>query len=323
VAAVRRNDPMPSMDAIRASTDPEHAAKTFLIQLAGDFLMESSPMARNVLGNFGALQSELFKIVIDEFGYGVHRTKHSTLFERLLESVALDSTAHAYWQFYLTSSLLQNNYFNWISRDHSLFFRYLGAVLQAETAFITGCQQMADTFRTVFGDECDVTYFLEHVAIDQDHSRMAWEKLVEPAVRQHGEGIIPDVVRGFEEARLLSEIAEQDFCAQVAWMDGQPDYKALHPRVYERIQSGAVTCPVETFVEPRGELSVTHVHDGDELCHIESGVMHFITGHERITELHPGEGVVIQHNRLHGAIIDSEECVYHIHSIGDYQQCLS
>ncbi|HEX8581825.1 MAG TPA: hypothetical protein VF640_05845, partial [Acidimicrobiales bacterium] len=135
--------------------------------------------------------------------------------------------------------------------------------------------------------------------------------------------IIPEIVRGFEEARYLADLADQDFVAQVAWMDGQPEYKSLHPAVLERIESGAVTCPVQTFVEPRGELSVTHVHDGDELCHIESGVMHFITGHERITELKAGEGVVIQHNRLHGAIIDSDECVYHIHSIGDHQRCLS
>ncbi|HEX9991929.1 MAG TPA: iron-containing redox enzyme family protein [Acidimicrobiales bacterium] len=323
VAAVRRNDPIPSLEAILKSSNREHAAKTFLIQLAGDFLMESSPMARNVLGNFGDLQSELFKIVIDEFGYGVHRTKHSTLFEHLLESVGLDPSAHAYWQFYLTSSLLMNNYFNWISKDHSLFFRYLGAVLQTETAFISSCAQMAETFRIVYGEQADVTYFLEHVSIDQDHSRMAWDKLVQPAVEQYGEAIIPEIVRGFEEARYLADLADQDFVAQVAWMDGQPEYKSLHPAVLERIESGAVTCPVQTFVEPRGELSVTHVHDGDELCHIESGVMHFITGHDRITELKAGEGVVIQHNRLHGAIIDSDECVYHIHSIGDHQRCLS
>jgi quercetin dioxygenase-like cupin family protein len=323
VGVVKANEPMASMEAILKSSDREHAAKTFLIQLAGDFLMESSPMARNVLGNFGDLQSELFKVVIDEFGYGVHRTKHSTLFENLLTSVGLDPSAHAYWQFYLTSSLLQNNYFNWISRDHSLFFRYLGAILQAETAFISSCAQMAETFRTVFGDSCDVTYFLEHVAIDQDHSRMAWDKLVEPAVRQHGEAIVPEIVRGFEEARLLADLADEDFCAQVAWMDGQQDYKSLHPAVLEKIRSGEVTCPVQTFVEPRGELSVTHVHDGDELCHIESGVMHFVTGHGRITELNAGEGIVIQRNRLHGAIIDSDECVYHIHSIGDHRRCLS
>lgn len=323
VEEVRRNEPIPSMQAILNSANREHAAKTFLIQLAGDFLLESSPMARNVLGHFGPLQSELFKVVIDEFGYGLHRTKHSTLFERLMESVGLDSTPHAYWQFYLTSSLLQNNYYNYISKDHRRFFRYLGAVLQAETAFVGSCDQMAQMMRTVFGDDAEVGYFLEHVAIDKDHSRMAWERLVRPAIEQFGTGILDEIVRGFEEARYLADLADEDFCAQVGWSDGNPGFKEMHGPVFERLESGAVTAPVQTFVEPRGELSVTHVHDGDELCHIESGVMHFVTGHERYTVLNAGEGIVIQHNRLHGAIIDSDECVYHIHSIGDYHRCLS
>ena len=80
---------------------------------------------------------------------------------------------------------------------------------------------------------------------------------------------------------------------------------------------------MQQFIEPRGELSVTHVHDGDELCYTQSGVMKFVTGHNRYTILNAGEGTVIQHNRLHGAIIESEECVYNIYSIGDYQKCLS
>jgi hypothetical protein len=38
--------------------------------------------------------------------------------------------------------------------------------------------------------------------------------------------------------------------------------------------------------------------------------------------LHPGEGIVIRRNRLHGAIVETEECTYHIHSIGDVRACI-
>jgi hypothetical protein len=312
-----------SMAAVRSSSDREHAAKTFLIQLAEDFLVESSPMSRNVLGHYGPLQSELFKIVVDEYGYGVHETKHSTLFETLMSSVGLDPSPHAYWQFYLTSSMLLNNYYNMICRDHSKFFRYIGAIFQAETAFIPYCRQAADTMRSVFGAGAEVRYFLEHVHIDHHHSKMVLDKLVKPAIERYGSAVIPDIIRGFEEAKLLGEIAEQDLCAQVSWSDGGEEFKALARPVYAKIQGGAINPPKQQFIEPRGELSVTHVHDGDELCHIESGVMKFVTGHERYTMLNPGEGTVIQRNRLHGAIIDSEECVYSIYSIGDHKKCLS
>ncbi|WP_255441934.1 MULTISPECIES: iron-containing redox enzyme family protein [Corallococcus] len=321
--SLHRSDENKAMSAILGSSNREHAARTFLTQLAGDFLLEASAMGRNVLGHFGRLQSALFKIVIDEYGYGVHETKHSTLFEKMMSAHGLDPRPHAYWQFYLTSSLLLNNYYNWISRDHTKVFRYLGAIYQAETAFISSCAQMADMLRAVFGPDAEAQYFLEHVHIDNHHSQMVLDELVKPAVAAYGEGIIPEIVRGFEEARLLGRIGEQDFCDQVAWADDGPKYKALHPAVYAKIQSGELKPKRQQFIEPRGELSVTHVHDGDELCHIDSGVMHFVTGDERHTVLNAGEGTVIQHNRLHGAIIDSERCVYTIYSIEDYRKCLS
>lgn len=323
VETIQKTQNSPAMDTIEASSDPVHAAKTFLIQLSGDFLVESSAMARNIMGYYGSLQSELFKLVIDEYGYGVHQSKHSTLFEQTLLSVGLESTPHTYWQFYLTSSLLLNNYFNYICANHSKLFRYLGATFYAETTFIKSCELMAKTMKKVFGSTIDIRYFLEHVHIDQHHSQMAFDRLIKPAIATYGEGIVPDIVRGFEEAKLLSEIADQDFIEQVNWSDNGLKYKALASPIYAKIQAGSINPKMQQFVEPCGELSVTHVHDGDELCYIQSGTMKFVTGHECYTMLHAGEGTVIQRNRLHGAIIDSEECVYNIYSVGDYQKCLS
>jgi hypothetical protein len=85
-ARLKASDNQALMDAITSAKDPVAAAKMYLVQLAGDFLVESSAMSRNVLGNFGPLQSALFTVVIDECGYGVHETKHSTLFQKVLRS---------------------------------------------------------------------------------------------------------------------------------------------------------------------------------------------------------------------------------------------
>ena len=311
-----------ALDAITRSVEPVHAAKTFLIQLAGDFLVESSAMARNIPGGYGPLQSELFKVVIDEYGYGVHETKHSTLFEKVMKSVGLDHRPGAYWQFYLTSSLLLNNYFNYLARSHDKFFRYLGAMLYAETTFIKTCREMAEMMRQVFGNGAETRYFQEHAHIDNHHSRMALEKLAVPAIEQHGLGIIPEIVRGVEEARVLAELADWDFISQVAWSDAGDHYKALAQEIRTNLLAAGEPVPVQTFVEPRDELSVTHVHDGDELCWIESGTMKFVTGDGRSTRLDAGEGTVILKNRLHGAIIESEQCTYRILSIKDHTRWL-
>lgn len=309
--------------AILESSDPQRAARMWLVQFAPDFLSEASPMIRNLLGNYGAPQSEWTKIVIDEYGYGVHDTKHSKLFEDTLRSVGLRDDIHHYWQYYLTSSLLVNNYFHYLGKNHELFFRYLGALYYTETTLVDFCRRAAKVLGEVFGDTADVGYFTEHIHIDKHHSKMALEKLILPIVSAYGDSVIPEIVRGFEEYRLIAEIADQDFADQIAWMDGGPKNKDLHEPVWEAISQGRVEAPIANLVEPRGELSNTHCHDGDELCHIVSGTMRFVSGFDSYQILEAGQGTVIQANRLHGAIIESEECVYQIHSVGDYRRCLS
>lgn len=317
------SQPSASETAIRESADPQRAARNWLIQFAPDFLSEASPMIRNVMGYYGPVQSEWFKIIIDEYGYGVHDTKHSTLFEDTLTSVGLSADLHRYWQYYLTSSLMMSNYFHYLGKNHELFFRYLGALYYTETTLVPFCERAAELLTEVFAGKADVRYFTEHVHIDTHHGRMALEKLILPIVDYCGESVIPEIVRGFEEFQAISQIGDDDFAAQVSWMDSGPRNKELHEPVWGRVEQGEVRAPVAHLVEPRGELSNTHQHDGDELCHIVSGTMRFVSGYDSYQILEPGQGTVIWRNRLHGAVIESDQCVYEIHSVGDYRACLS
>ncbi len=316
-------EPSLSELAIQRSTDPKRAARNWLIQFAPDFLAEASPMIRNVMGSYGPAQSEWFKVIIDEYGYGVHQTKHSTLFENTMTSAGLRADLHHYWQYYLTSSLMTSNYFHYLGKNHELFFRYLGALYYTETTLVDFCRRAATLLTSVFGEEADTRYFTEHVHIDTHHSQMVFTDVILPVVEQCGESVIPEIVRGYEEFKLLAQIADEDFAAQVDWMDCGPQNKGLHDPVWARVERGDVTAPVAHLVEPRGELSNTHQHDGDELCHIASGTMKFVSGYDSHQILESGQGTVIWKNRLHGAIIESPECVYEIHSVGDYRACLS
>ena len=190
-------------------------------------------MLRNLLGNTGDIQSEWFKIVIDEYGYGVHDTKHSTLFERTLESVGLEADVHRYWQYYLPGSLLMNNYFHYLGKNHELFFRYLGALYYTETTLVDFCARAARLLDDVFEGSADVEYFTEHVHIDTHHGRMALEKLILPVVQRYGPVVIPEILKGYEQFQLVAEIADEDFVTQIAWMDEGPANKSLHDPVYQ------------------------------------------------------------------------------------------
>lgn len=309
--------------AVLASADPVRAARWLMIQVAGDFLSEASASARNILGKYGTLQSELFKIVIDDYGYGVHQAKHSTLFENTLATCGLVSDAHAYWQFYLGSSLALNNYYHYVSRDHSKYFRAIGAIAVAESLFAHSCRKISEMLRAVFGNSVDTYYFDEHYHIDAHHGRMAFDYVVAPAIKQHGDAIIPDIIRGMEELQLITSLADEDFIAQLAWASALENFKTPAQQIQQRILEGQLQLPKTSCVATRNQTSVTRVHDRDLLCVVESGALDVIVGYEHVVRLDAGDSFVIPRQRLHGLTVASAECRYHVHDLGDYQACLS
>lgn len=262
---------------IRNSSDPKRAAKMWLIQLAPDFLLESSPMIKNVMGNYGPVQSEWFKIIIDEYGYGVHAKKHSTLYEDTLESVGLDPRPHVFWQYYLASSLAANNYFHYLGSNHSRFFEYAGALALTEGSLVHFCDTAVRLLNDVFDGSCDVEYFREHCHIDDHHGRMALEDVCLRLIDKFGDCIIPDMVRGMLSYELLMEQFDQQFAIQIEWMDSQGEMMDLHDEVSAKVLADA-SVPVANLDEHFNELSNSHCHNQDELCHIIDGEMFFFLG---------------------------------------------
>ncbi len=216
-ATVRKHEASKSslLESVEASPDPRKSWRDLIVQSAGDFLTEASAMARLLPGNYGPLQSAIFRVFIDEYGYGVHSSKHSTLFETLMEEVGLDSRPHRYFGLYLTSSLVVHNYIHWICRCKPLFFRYLGAAYYAEATYVHTCEEMAASLGRVFCDRVDSTYFLEHGHIDRHHRRMLRNELVMPAIALYGHSIVPEIIRGFEEFRWLVGWWSEDVCRQL------------------------------------------------------------------------------------------------------------
>lgn len=310
-------------NAILGSANPERACRGLLIQVAGDFLSEASASSRNILGKYGEIQSELFKIVIDDYGYGVHPAKHSTLFENTLSTCGLMSDVHAYWQFYLSSSLALNNYYHYVSRDHSKYFQAIGAITVAEAMFSHTCRQISKMLRTVFGKSVDTYYFDEHFHIDAHHGRMAFDYVVAPAIAKHGDAVIPDIVRGVEELQLITSIADDDFKAQITFSDAVDSLKVPAQQIHQQILAGRLRKSKTTQVENRDQSVVTQVFDEDKLYVVESGALDLVIGPDQSVRLDAGEAIIVTRQCLHGTAVVSEECRYHIYDLGNYQSCLS
>ncbi|MCA1613496.1 MAG: iron-containing redox enzyme family protein [Acidobacteria bacterium] len=288
-----------------------------MIQVAGDFLTESSSSARNLLGKFGPVQSELFKIAIDDYGYGVHRAKHSTLFENTMATCGLSADAHAYWHFYLTGSLALNNYYHYVCRDHSKFFRAIGAVAVGESLFAHTCRKFSEMLRAVFGSGVDTYYFDEHYHIDEHHGRMASENVVAPAIAQYGDSVIPEIVRGMEELQAVTALADADFMAQLAWADDLEGHRSAASRLRQAGLGEETESTKATVALREGGPVITRVCDTDTLWLVESGALELVAGYGRAIRIEAGEGVVVPRHRLHGASSASPRCLYHVYELKD------
>lgn len=285
-----------TMRAITECRHAEEAAGLHLIQLALDALTEASAMARNLGGSYGVVQSELFKIFNDEFGYGLYSAKHSTIFKGMLASIGLRTDLHAYWNFYLSSSLVGTNYFNYLTEDHRGMFRYMAAVTYLEWLFAQGFASTGSMLRAVFGERVDTRYCDEHAHIDVHHGRMTYENLLLGLARAHGEEVIPELVRGIEETKLLLRLGDDDFLAQIRWADTLDDHTGLGAS----LATAATDDGTVTTMRPDDPFT-TRVHDADRIVSVTDGEVDVHAwATERPHRLEKGDALLVPRSRLYG-----------------------
>lgn len=284
----------PGLQAIRRLERPEDGVDTLLIQLALDGLTEASAMARNLGGAYGPEQSELFKIFIDEFGAGVYEAKHSTIFEKLIASRGLKTDVHAYWHFYLTGSVAIINYFNYLTDDHRKFFRYAGALTFAEWTFAKFFTDLAKLLGELFGSDVDTHYCDEHGHIDVHHGQMTFENLLLGLARKHGDEVIPELVRGVEEIRLLARLTDEEFIRQIGWADGLDEHRDRG----RRLEAGE---EIESVALEPGHPFGTRTFDRPSLVSVGSGELDLHTGGENPPfRLAAGDAMLVPAGCLHG-----------------------
>lgn len=292
------------------SKDPVSATKFFLIQCSGDFLSEASAMGRNIIGNFGRHTSELFKIFIDEYGYGAHQKKHSTLFENLLTDADMHNEIHYYWQYYLPNSMALINYFHLISKNHIYFFRYLGALYYTEATLAYTTVSQTKLIKEVFGSTVNTLYFDEHTHIDSYHGQMAIDELIVPIIEQHGDEWLDDILLGFESFALLQNLADSELYSHLYVHDHLDELKALaSQQSTENI--------IHSFYEDKNEVSVTHIHDENELFTVIDGEIELSFSPYKAINLISGEKIIIPKGILHGSKVISNKCKYQVQAIGD------
>ncbi|CAN5206579.1 hypothetical protein BH10PSE4_BH10PSE4_38780 [soil metagenome] len=190
----------PFVAFLRTSPQREDHYRNFLLQASADLLAEASASALGVIGEFGPAQSALFRILIDEFGYGVHDRKHSVLYRAVMRGFGLPDEYNACWPLFDTAALRLHNTIHCLFQNPRYLFLQIGFLLHAETAYQRSTR---DHFRYLakFHPEVDARYFGEHAHIDLHHTRMVIEEVAAPLVATHGPEVGVEIVAGAELTR--------------------------------------------------------------------------------------------------------------------------
>jgi hypothetical protein len=171
--------------------------RNFLVQSSPDLLAEASASALGVIGEYGEPQSALFRILIDEFGYGAHHKKHAVLYRATMKSFGLNDAYNGYWPWFDTAALELHNVIHWLFQNPRNVFRQVGFLLHAETAYQRSTQAHHRYLRE-FHREADARYFAEHAHIDLHHTRMVIDEAVTPLVARFGAEAGAEIIAGAE-----------------------------------------------------------------------------------------------------------------------------
>jgi Iron-containing redox enzyme len=182
--------------------------RNFLVQSSADLLAEASASALGVVGEYGEPQAALFRILIDEFGYGSYARKHSVLYRATMRSFGLDDAYNGYWPWFDTEALALHNAIHWLFQNPRNFFRQLGFLLYAETAYQRSTLAHHRYLRQ-FHPEADARYFGEHAHIDLHHTRMVIDEAVTPLVAKFGSEAGTEIIAGAELTKAAFARAER------------------------------------------------------------------------------------------------------------------
>lgn len=301
----------PAATTIAQLEDRERAATMYLIQMACTSLVTPSVVARGLLGELGAAQEAVYGALAGDHG-PLWPFSEQSLTRALLSSCGLDPRIHAYWQFYLASSMALSNYVHLTSRDRGSFFSHVGALAHWRLVQQQRASEELDMLRSIFGEAADLRLFEQRLpSAGHSAERSVYDLLVKPLIDQYGDRCAAAIALGFEQMRVLQSIADEDLSIQLAWADRRPTYQDRARRIYDVIQREGIQVDLETFIESCEETSTTHVHDSERLLVIESGVMHFWNRPGERIEFQPGDVMLVPAGRLHGSTVVSGQCTYH------------
>jgi mannose-6-phosphate isomerase-like protein (cupin superfamily) len=229
---------------------------------------------------------------------------------RLAGALGAAGQGHAYWQFYLPTSLAETNYLSALASRPDRAIQLFGATFAAEAEwhnFVRVAVLAGEHLGVKSRQDQHRTETIRQAA-DLEARFARTLNAVEDRFGAYG---LSEMSRGLEAARRLAHSARRDLDEQLQWLTGIDRYTDFARRIDERVRQQQPDIDRETFVEPREMCSTTHVHDDHRLVVIESGHMVFWGNLGMRMRMAPGDMILVPKGRLHGSSVESDQCTYH------------
>ncbi|MFD4628392.1 hypothetical protein ACFVYR_00610 [Streptomyces sp. NPDC058284] len=303
----RRARPGRALEVARSCRHRTDAATFALVQLTAARPAVQSAVSRGLLGDHDPAHPALRGLLLDDLRDRADRAPH---YRALLAGAELSAEPYAYWQFLLGSSLAGANHLHSVARDHARLGEFLGAWVHHRLDEAVTAAAYGEVFQEAFGDE-GAAYFTDAPQLTGEGLAALAGALLDPLVDRFGAGAAHSFHRGFEDARRLASVSDEDLAVQLDWADRLDEYKVKAEKLSALIAENGIEVDLETFVESHEETSTTHVHDDHRLVVVEIGQMHFWNNVGQMIPMEEGDKLLIPAERLHGSMVRSGTCTYH------------
>jgi len=229
------------------------------------------------------------------------------LLQRVAGVCGITREQHAYWQFYLPTSMAKCNLLYALGRRPDRAFGFVGAAFAAQAEWLAfglalerACAHLQPAQRQP-----------GEAAARKAELVVGFAQTLRAVTDRFGDAAFEQCVEGAAAGEHLAERGRWDLGEQLRWLSAIRRYCEFARRISTRIDAECPDIDRETFVEPHDMCSTTHVHNDHRLVTIQEGEMLFWGNVGMQLKMNEGDMVLIPDGRLHGSTVVSGECTYH------------
>jgi hypothetical protein len=184
----------------------EPAYRKLLAIASLDGLVEASQLSRTLGGVSNEVHAMLTRLLLEEYGCGRLRRKHSSYFEAMLTVLGMDTTPEAYFDSIPWQVLAAINHSFLLSERKRHFLRYIGGLLYTEISVPSAFHAYRTCAARLGLSDTGRAYWDLHIKEDERHGRWMLNDIALPLAQKYPDHAW-ELVLGYDQQRAFSERA--------------------------------------------------------------------------------------------------------------------